>query len=167
MSPYECPSCGRAEIPWGTPDPDTIHARRVAGQAFWLYEESPCDWRFAPAPVGADFWRTADLQCPCSAIAKKREGYAAKVLHWLSDRREDGQRVDQEDLRTRLGISEHDWSEFKWYGVSSRMEGLEPDPLSDAQVQTLAREMGVTPGWLLSQDTTWPPGFKPPGVECQ
>jgi hypothetical protein len=145
-------------------DPDVIHARCLDGSAYWLYEERPAAWRMEPAPAGEDFWDHVDLRCErCESVARKRLNYMQKVMDWVHERLDHGD--DIRSILARVGISEADWSELRWYGVASRAEGLDPDPvISDEQIQRLAEEMGVTVGWLLSDYTTWPPAFRPPSL---
>lgn len=164
-SPFPCPICGE-HMAWdaSSTDSEAIHALRVAGKAYWIYEERPAAWRAEPAPAGDDFWDHADLRCErCTCVARKRLNYIQKVSQWVRERRERGE--DHRSVLARVGISEADWKELKWFAVSSRAEGLEPDPaISDEQIRRLASEMGVTVGWLLDDYTTWPPHFRPPSL---
>lgn len=164
-SPFPCPACGEL-MAWdrSSTDPDAIHALRADGRAYWVYEERPADWRTEPAPVGEDFWDQVDLRCRrCSCVARKRLNYMQKVFQWIRERRERGE--DLRQVLTAAGISEAEWKELRWYALSSRAEGLDPEPaISDEQIQRLASEMGVTVGWLLDDYKTWPPDFRPPSL---
>jgi len=141
-----------------------IHEMRSADRAYWLYEERPMAWTYEPAPVTEDFWDHADFQCSgCQIVVRKRLNYVQKVSGWMRSRS-----MGREGLLSflsRVGVTEDEWRELKWYAVASRAEGTEPDPfLTDEQIHAVAKEMGVTTGWLLDDHTTWPPDYRPPSL---
>lgn len=168
ISGFLCPNCGQAMV-WDRTslDADTIHALRVRGSAYWVYEEWPTAWRAEPAPPGPDFWRHVELRCErCGSVARRRLNYMQKVGDWVRERLEGGEEL--RSILAAVGISECEWRELSRYAVGSGGEGIEPDPaISDEQIRRLAAEMGVTVGWLLNDYTTWPPAFLPPSLRGQ